>query len=191
MQELNSNTENSERNCNRCAEYIALKQENHLLKEQLCEMKQHAHHDVLTGLPNRRHFVENLEQRIMRCQRYGDNTALLFLDVDDLKTVNDTHSHGAGDALLVRLAVLLQGNIRVSDMAARIGGDEFAVLLDNLDADQVDDKIKMLIDRISNANFHHDGKEHKLSAAIGYCFVGPKDNISQLAAMYEAKSAAG
>jgi len=102
----------------------------------------------------------------------------------------------AGDALLVRLAVLLQGNIRISDMAARIGGDEFAILLDNLDADQVDEKIKALIDRISNANFHHDGKEHKLSAAIGYCFVGPKDSISQLmsradAAMYEAKSAAG
>jgi len=90
MQKLNSNTDNGESSCDRCVKYIALEQENHLLKEQLREMEQHAHHDVLTGLPNRRHFVESLEQRIMRCQRYGDNTALLFLDVDDLKTVNDT-----------------------------------------------------------------------------------------------------
>jgi len=107
------------------------------LKDELADMELRANYDVLTGLPNRRYFIECLEKRIVRCKRYGDITALLFLDVDDLKAINDTYGHGAGDAMLVHMAKLLQDNIRASDMVARIGGDEFALLLDNLDADRV------------------------------------------------------
>lgn len=163
------------------------------LKEELFEMEQRANHDVLTGLSNRRHFIESLEKRIKRCQRYGDNTALLFLDVDDLKTINDTHGHAAGDIVLVHLAKILKHNIRVCDMVARIGGDEFALLLDNLDADQVERKILTLIDRIKTANLIYDGQALKFGAAIGYSFVGPTDTVADLMlradeAMYQSKN---
>jgi len=155
-------------------------------------MQRRAHFDVLTKLPNRRYFVENLEHRILRCERYGDVTALLFLDVDNLKRTNDQFGHNVGDALLAKLGKILSANIRASDLVARIGGDEFAILLDNMDAEQVDQKIAALIDRIEKARLDVEGRELILSAAIGYCFIGPKDDISTLmsradAAMYKVK----
>jgi diguanylate cyclase (GGDEF)-like protein len=166
--------------------------ENSTLKEQLVEMEQRAHYDELTKVANRRYFIESLEHRIMRCERYGDTSALLFLDVDNLKTINDTYGHGAGDALLVCLSQILLANVRASDFVARIGGDEFALLLDKLDADEVDSKIAFLMERIGQTHIEHEGQALPLSAAIGYCFVGPKDNVAGLlsradAAMYQAK----
>lgn len=159
-------------------------------------MERLANHDVLTGLPNRRYFIESLEKRIVRCQRYGDNTALLFLDVDDLKAINDSYGHAAGDALLVHLANLLKHNIRASDMVARIGGDEFALLLDNLDADRVESKILSLIELIKSSDPVSGTQTLKCGAAIGYSFVGPADTVSALMlradeAMYKSKNDAG
>ncbi|MEH6757164.1 MAG: GGDEF domain-containing protein [Parasphingorhabdus sp.] len=156
-------------------------------------MEQRANHDILTGLSNRRFFIESLEKRIVRCQRYGDNTALLFLDVDNLKSVNDRYGHGAGDRLLIRFAEILKGNVRASDLVARIGGDEFALLLDNLDGDEVEQKILSLIRRIKLANLEYNGQKLKLGAAIGYSFIGPKDTVLALMsrvdeAMYRSKT---
>lgn len=166
------------------------------LMKELAEMEQRANHDVLTGLSNRRHFIESLEKRIMRCQRYGDNTALLFLDVDDLKVINDTYGHAAGDLLLTRLAKILKDNIRACDMVARIGGDEFALLLDNLDADQVESKILSLMKRIKATRLEHCDQTLKFGAAIGYSFVGPTDTVLALMsradeAMYKSKGNGG
>lgn len=176
-----------------CAHCNSLQSENRKLKVELADMERLANHDVLTGLPNRRYFIESLEKRILRCQRYGDNTALLFLDVDDLKAINDSYGHAAGDVLLVHLAKLLQNNIRASDMVARIGGDEFALLLDNLDADRVESKILSLIELIKSSNPVSDGQTLKCGAAIGYSFVGPADTVSALMsradeAMYKSKN---
>lgn len=156
-------------------------------------MEMRANHDVLTDLPNRRYFIESLEKRIKRCQRYGDITALLFLDVDNLKAINDTYGHAAGDVLLARLADILKHNIRCSDMVARIGGDEFALLLDNLDADRVEQKILSLIALIKSANPVYNGHILQCGAAIGYSFVGPADTVSALMsradeAMYRSKN---
>lgn len=176
-----------------CAHCNSLQSENRKLKVELADMERLANHDVLTGLPNRRYFIESLEKRIVRCQRYGDNTALLFLDVDDLKAINDSYGHAAGDVLLVHLAKLLQNNIRASDMVARIGGDEFALLLDNLDADRVESKILSLIELIKSSNPVSGGQALKCGAAIGYSFVGPADTVSALMsradeAMYKSKN---
>jgi len=179
-------------NCGHC---LILKQEIVSLKQELAEMKQHAYHDMLTGISNRRQFVESLENRVARCRRYGDNCAVLFLDVDNLKAVNDEHGHAAGDALLVRLAAKLKGNIRTTDVVARIGGDEFGLLLDNLNGDQVEEKIDFLAEQIGTVNFVHDGRKIPLGASIGYCFVGPQDTTEGLmtradAAMYRVKGKA-
>lgn len=184
-------TENTD--CTRCKGLLA---ENAQLKEQLREMEDRAHHDVLTGLPNRRFFIEGLKLRILRCQRYGDKTALLFLDVDGLKQVNDDHGHQAGDLLLIKFAELLSTNIRASDMVARLGGDEFAILLDNMGSNEVTTKIASLLALIEKTRIEHVQKQLPLSAAIGHCFVGPDDDVDGLlsradAAMYKQKKKAG
>ena len=175
-----------------CANCLILEQEIVVLREGLAEMKLHAYNDVLTGLSNRRLFVESLEDRVARCRRYGDNCAVLFLDVDKLKAINDEHGHAAGDALLVRLAEILKTHTRTTDVVARIGGDEFGLLLDNLNGDQVADKIDFLLQQLAKENITHEGKKLPLGASIGYCFVGPKDTTDSLmsradAAMYRAK----
>lgn len=175
-----------------CTNCLILEQEIVALKEDLAEMKLHAYHDALTGLSNRRLFVESLEDRVARCRRYGDNCAVLFLDVDKLKAINDEHGHAAGDAQLVRLAEILKTYTRTTDVVARIGGDEFGLLLDNLNGDQVADKIDFLIQQLAKENITHQGNKLPLGASIGYCFVGPKDTTDGLmsradAAMYRAK----
>ncbi|MEO0440310.1 MAG: GGDEF domain-containing protein [Pseudomonadota bacterium] len=162
------------------------------LQSRLQEMERLAHHDVLTGLPNRRYFIKSLENRVARCLRYGDNSALLFLDVNNLKKINDTHGHGAGDLALSHLGQLLSNHVRQTDFVARIGGDEFGILLDNLDADEVERKIAALLDRISNSEIQHRETALNLRVAIGYCFVGPRDTVTDLlsradAAMYANK----
>jgi diguanylate cyclase (GGDEF)-like protein len=100
------------------------------LKEQL---RYQAYHDPLTGLANRSLFVDRVEERLASTTGPGGNRmpAVLFLDLDDFKIVNDTLGHAAGDRLLVEVAERLQGALRGDDLAARLGGDEFAVLLDD------------------------------------------------------------
>jgi diguanylate cyclase (GGDEF)-like protein len=97
------------------------------LKEQL---RHQAYHDALTGLPNRRHLLEAVEQEL---ERGAGSTAVLYLDLDNFKTVNDTWGHSAGDELLVAFARRLEHSIRAEDLAARLGGDEFAVLVREAD----------------------------------------------------------
>ena len=172
-----------------CANCLILEQEIVAIKGDATEMKLDAYLDALTGLSNRRLFVESLEDRVARCRRYGDNCAVLFLDVVKLKLINDEHGRAAGDALLVRLAEILKTHTRTTDVVARIGDDEFGLLLDNLNGDQVADKIEFLADQFGKENIVHEGKKLPFEAAIGYCFVGPKDTTDGLmsradAAMY-------
>ncbi len=105
-------------------------------KRREAELAYLAHHDALTGLFNRRRFQEELESRLAHARRYGTQGALLFIDVDGLKGINDTLGHPAGDAFLQNLATLLKERLREVDVIARLGGDEFAVLLSTPDARQ-------------------------------------------------------
>jgi diguanylate cyclase (GGDEF)-like protein/PAS domain S-box-containing protein len=88
-----------------------------------------ADHDPLTGLRNRRAFAQDLLIQIGRCQRYGEHAALLMLDLDGFKDINDRHGHTAGDDVLKAVAAALTAQVRSSDLVARLGGDEFAILL--------------------------------------------------------------
>jgi diguanylate cyclase (GGDEF)-like protein/PAS domain S-box-containing protein len=100
--------------------------EREAVEERLRHM---ADHDALTGLFNRRRFEEELERNIAHGRRYGMSGALLLLDLDDFKQVNDRHGHRAGDRVLTAVAVVLRHRLRESDIVARFGGDEFAVLM--------------------------------------------------------------
>lgn len=101
-----------------------------LLEEQIEYNKHLALHDVLTGLPNRRLFQDRLASAVERARRTGSQSALLVLDLDQFKNVNDTLGHHVGDLLLQRVASLFSGRVRKSDTVARTGGDEFSVILE-------------------------------------------------------------
>src|SRR5439155_3250348 len=102
--------------------------------------------DVLTGLPNRRQFEEKLQEAVARSKRSDRPMALMFLDVDHFKQINDTHGHAAGDAVLKEFAARLQRCVRITDTVARLAGDEFVIILEGLhdieDAELVARKIR-------------------------------------------------
>jgi diguanylate cyclase (GGDEF)-like protein/PAS domain S-box-containing protein len=106
--------------------------ERKLMEERLRHL---AEHDPLTSVYNRRRFERELSQQVGRCQRYDEHAALLVLDLDNFKAVNDTYGHKTGDDLLKAVAVEIHKRLRGTDLVARLGGDEFAVLLPNTGAD--------------------------------------------------------
>src|SRR5262245_66224273 len=92
-----------------------------------------AHHDMLTGLPNRQLFQDRLRQAVAKAVRDKAHLAVLFIDLDYFKTINDTMGHGSGDLVLNEVARRLERCVRLSDTVARLGGDEFTIILTELD----------------------------------------------------------
>jgi len=157
-----------------------------------------AMHDVLTGLPNRALFVDRLNLALSRRDRRpGNGCAVLFLDLDGFKQINDTFGHASGDMLLVSLAERLQGVIRPHDTAARMGGDEFAVLVENIqsisDLEALAQRLLAELDR----PFDLAGHVAHTPASIGIALAGEEHlNAERLiqdadTAMYRAKQQGG
>jgi diguanylate cyclase (GGDEF)-like protein len=154
-----------------------------------------AHHDALTGLPNRSLLEDRLERALRATTRDAARLALLFVDLDRFKTINDSLGHHAGDRLLCQVADRLVNCVRASDTVARLGGDEFVVLLPRLqeegDATQVADKIRADMQR----PFEVDGQELRITPSIGVAtFPDSGRDVETLlrhadAAMYAAKAA--
>lgn len=112
-----------------------LNREHQKLTDSQAEISYMAHHDALTGLPNRLLIHDRFQQVVARAQRHQSKAALLFLDLDNFKSINDTHGHFTGDKLLKQIAEALSETLRASDTVGRQGGDEFLVLLDELHGD--------------------------------------------------------
>jgi diguanylate cyclase (GGDEF)-like protein len=173
-------------------EVARLRAENARLTSALAEMEQVALRDPLTVLYNRRYFLSALADRIARVSRYGEGAAILYIDVDGLKQVNDRLGHAAGDAVLVAIAACLRSETRESDVVARIGGDEFALLIDHVDASTAEAKMRALQHSVSAAPCIHDGGSVALSATFGMATIGAQDSADALlhradTAMYRAK----
>src|SRR4051794_37021086 len=165
------------------------------LQERVEQLDQLAHQDALINLPNRRGFMRELERLIARVDRYGASGAMLFVDVDGLKIINDTFGHRAGDEALVQIADLLSKGVRHSDVVARIGGDEFGILLENSDEGAAQETAARLIDQISACEFLHDGEALPLGVAIGVGMIDALDTAEAVMeradeAMYRRKAAA-
>jgi diguanylate cyclase (GGDEF)-like protein len=99
------------------------------------ELRFLAHHDPLTGLANRALFNDRLDTALRAARRHNSTLALLFLDIDDFKGINDVHGHAAGDRVLCTIARRLEGCVRETDTVARMGGDEFTVLLTDIQSE--------------------------------------------------------
>jgi diguanylate cyclase (GGDEF)-like protein/PAS domain S-box-containing protein len=161
-----------------------------LLEEQL---EYQAFHDPLTGLANRALFRDRVEQALRRRHRSHDGLAVLFLDLDAFKTINDSLGHVAGDQLLVIAAERLNAVVRPSDTISRLGGDEFAILLDG--ADDVDTMLvvaQRILDGLSG-DLLLEGRRVTLRASVGVAIAQPNDTVTDMlrnadAAMYRAKS---
>ncbi|TIN21933.1 MAG: EAL domain-containing protein [Mesorhizobium sp.] len=126
-----------------------------------------ASHDALTGLANRRDFESRLERTIGDLQDRPRQHALMYLDLDQFKLVNDTCGHAAGDQLLRRISALLTNELRPGDVLARLGGDEFGVLLVDCDADSAADISERLRAAVQNLHFAWDGRPFNTSVSIG------------------------
>ena len=153
-----------------------------------------AGHDALTGLPNRKLFYDRLKQEIRKAHRDRRKMALLFLDLDHFKEINDTLGHSAGDALLVEAARRLGGCVRESDTVARLGGDEFTVILSELnDASDVERVAGNILQKLAEP-FRLQNQEAFVSASVGITLY--PDNATTMEdllkdadqAMYAAKS---
>lgn len=154
-----------------------------------------ADHDVLTGLPNRRRFDVALEEHLVRCARFGPHGALLLIDLDHFKEVNDTRGHDAGDQLIVSTAAVLRGSLRETDLVARLGGDEFAVLLREADREGAEAVAAAVVERIRANSRTLEGVNRRVTASIGVVtFAGAAERAEDVLAladmlMYDAKEA--
>ncbi len=158
------------------------------------QLRHQALHDPLTGLANRALLRERLEHSLTRCARNGESVAVLFIDLDDFKVINDNHGHGVGDVLLRSVATRIRGVLRAMDTAARLGGDEFAILLEG----GVDDHTAALVaQRVLDAIDKPVGVgdvEIQVAASIGVSIgnaADTADNLLRMAdvAMYRVKAA--
>jgi diguanylate cyclase (GGDEF)-like protein len=149
--------------------------------------------DPLTETLNRRGFERELKRSLAYVKRYGANATLIYLDLDEFKPVNDRHGHAAGDAVLRAIAASLLREVRTSDVVARIGGDEFVVLLWNVtDADAVA-KAAALEEAVYATPVRWGASTMVVGASAGVAFVGPLDTPAEVlaradAAMYARKT---
>lgn len=159
------------------------------------EINYRATHDALTGLVNRLEFEVRLEHALSECKDSDNEHALMFIDLDRFKLVNDACGHAAGDLLLQRVSRLLSDAVRGGDTVARMGGDEFAVLLENCTIEHAQKIAQQMCDLMVDFRFLYDGKSFQVGTSIGLVPVdGRWDSISAImqvadSSCYAAKSA--
>ena len=173
----------------------AIKSIRNITHEKLAEKKLRylATHDALTGLPNRLFFEETISRAVAKAKR-GQVSAILFIDLDNFKVVNDTLGHEAGDSLLVSLSGILKNNIREGDLLARLGGDEFVVLLDGASTEEailVAEKLRSLINERELCLVHYKYC-FNISLSIGIAIIDGCLSVHKLlsladTALYKAK----
>jgi len=165
------------------------------LEERVRLLDELAHQDPLIAVPNRRGFMRELESLIARVSRYGESAAMLFVDIDGLKRINDSFGHRAGDEALIHIASALTQGVRKSDFVARLGGDEFGILLAHADEQSARETAVRLTAAIESDEISCDGNLLSLGIAIGVAMIGKDDDPADVIeradqAMYRNKSSA-
>jgi diguanylate cyclase (GGDEF)-like protein/PAS domain S-box-containing protein len=152
-----------------------------------------ARYDGLTGLPNRSLLLERLELALCRASRSGTRTAVLYIDVDQFKLVNDSLGHATGDNLLVDIARRLREGVRTDDTVGRFGGDEFVVICEGLEGESDARNLAERVGRLIDAPIRVGKAQHYVTVSTGVAVGGPRDTAEELlsdadAAMYRAKA---
>jgi diguanylate cyclase (GGDEF)-like protein len=174
------------------AEVDSLKADLAHARARVAELETRVDEDPLTGLRNRRGFVRALEQALAFVRRYAATAALVYIDLDRFKPINDRYGHAAGDWVLGRVARLVAGNVRASDVAARIGGDELALLLWNVNSAQAEEKARSIEAMIEGEEFLFKGKKLATALSAGATMLAADDTVESSlaradAAMYARK----
>ncbi len=158
------------------AERDRLRDELGKARGRIASLERLADEDSLTPVANRRAFVRQLTRMIAFTHRYGVPASVVYFDVNNMKQINDSHGHPAGDAALRHIATVLRDNIRSSDIVGRLGGDEFGVILAQTDEEQAHGKAAALAEAIAEAPLRWSDVTLRVSAAYGvYAFSGTDD----------------
>lgn len=176
----------------RCPLYVVTQVQDISERKEMAQRLEYiVDHDCLTGLFNRRHFEQELARETVRASRYGGPGAVLLIDLDNFKHVNDTFGHRAGDDVLKGVAGLLRQRLRETDIVARVGGDEFAVLLMQTDADQVQVVANEVVKALGRETAMLADHSIRVTASVGVAMFDGLTDVEVLAyadlAMYEAK----
>ncbi|MDH3241811.1 MAG: GGDEF domain-containing protein [Alphaproteobacteria bacterium] len=173
-------------------EVSKLRQELEDSKKRITHLEKLADEDALVPISNRRSFVRELSRMLAYSQRYGGEISVLYFDINDMKSINDSHGHAAGDAAIAHVADLLAANIRESDVVGRLGGDEFGIILANAPEEEAIQIAENLAGAISGTPFEWKGRKLTVSISSGaYALKGGEDASAMLdeadRAMYARK----
>lgn len=163
---------------------------------RIAELDRLAHLDTLVQLPNRRNFLSRLESSIAEVNRHGAEGAVLFLDVDGLKSINDKFGHEVGDKALVEVAKLLVSSVRTADVVARLSGDEFAILLERTDELSAWRMAERVVETVDEFHFYVGSVCVDLSIAVGVAMIEHGDTSQTVLTradreMYRIKALSG
>lgn len=163
------------------------------LRARLEELERLADTDTLLPLANRRAFLRELERVLHQAARHKTPAAVLFVDVNGLKAINDCHGHQSGDAVLLHVARVLKSSLRAGDTVARIGGDEFGLILDHLDEASAKGKAELLAQRVAAEPVDLGRNVIRVSVTAGLTMVRSGDDVETVlaradAAMYAQRS---
>ena len=137
------------------------------LREQLAEMEQLVDVDCLAPIPNRRAFMRRLSWAIAMHERYGHPSSVLYFDLNGFKAINDNYGHAAGDQAIKHVAQILSQSLRESDFLARIGGDEFAIIMYYASADAAGERGKRIAERVQKTPFFFNDKTLGITTSFG------------------------
>ncbi len=173
-------------------EVQALRRELAAARKRIPELEAHANEDLLTGLLNRRGFDREFERAFAFVRRYSTSVALLYCDLDAFKPINDTYGHGVGDAALKQVVKLICSKVRASDVVARVGGDEFVILMWNLRELDAEARARALEKLVEETPLDCGGKRLKLGISIGLSYLQQQDTLKDFVrrgdeAMYARK----
>lgn len=174
-------------------EVETLRDELNRTKTRLADLERLADLDSLAPVYNRRAFVREMLRVRSYTERYGGSASLIFFDINDMKKINDTLGHAAGDAAITHIAKTLVENLRDTDVIGRLGGDEFCIILAQADETRARDKAAILTEAVQRRPLQWEGKTVELSVACGVYALKPGDDPSTALAaadraMYSDKS---
>ncbi|GAB4235311.1 MAG: diguanylate cyclase [Methyloligellaceae bacterium] len=170
-----------------------LKEELTAANRRVAQLEGMADEDPLLPVLNRRGFDRELERTLAYSKRYGTTVALIYLDLDDFKGVNDRYGHAGGDAALRHFAEIMLANIRGSDVIGRLGGDEFAIILHRADQDAAEKKAAQLAEAVARSPVRFADLEFAITVTAGVTQLRRDDTLASVmaradAAMYEGKA---